>query len=77
MIGKNNIWMLMPLADIMVNTELLTVMALILLMHDREWTAEALQDIVEGLRAKGYDFIDPATIQGVEIRITKKSSNAF
>ena len=34
-------------------------------MHDREWTAEALKDIVEGLRAKGYEMIDPATIKGV------------
>ena len=33
-------------------------------MHDREWTAEALKEIVEGLRAKGYDMIDPATIKG-------------
>ncbi len=53
------------LADIMVNTEYLSDGAN-LLMHDREWTADALKDIVEGLRAKGYDLIDPATIQGVE-----------
>lgn len=53
------------IADIMVNTELLRDGAN-LLMHDREWTAEALREIVEGLRAKGYDFIDPATIQGLE-----------
>ena len=53
------------IADIMVNTELLRDGAN-LLMHDREWTAAALKDIVEGLRAKGYDLIDPATIQGVE-----------
>ncbi|MEK5039704.1 polysaccharide deacetylase family protein [Sporosarcina sp. FSL K6-3457] len=53
------------LADIMVNTELLRDGAN-LLMHDREWTAAALKDIVEGLRAKGYDLIDPATIKGVE-----------
>ena len=52
------------LADIMVNTEYLSDGAN-LLMHDREWTADALKDIVEGLRAKGYDLIDPATIQGV------------
>ena len=53
------------IADIMVNTELLQDGAN-LLMHDREWTAEGLREIVEGLRAKGYDFIDPATIQGLE-----------
>ena len=53
------------LADIMVNTELLRDGAN-LLMHDREWTADALKDIVEGLRAKGYELIDPATIKGVE-----------
>jgi len=54
-----------PLADIMINTESLRDGAN-LLMHDREWTAGALKDIVEGLREKGYDLIDPATIQGVE-----------
>ncbi|TQR20141.1 polysaccharide deacetylase family protein [Psychrobacillus vulpis] len=53
------------LADIMVNTEYLTNGAN-LLMHDRKWTAEALADIVKGLRAKGYDFIDPQTIKGIE-----------
>jgi peptidoglycan/xylan/chitin deacetylase (PgdA/CDA1 family) len=54
-----------PLADIMVNNDFLRDGAN-LLMHDREWTADALKDIVEGLREKGYDFIDPATIRGVE-----------
>lgn len=53
------------LADIMVNTEYLTNGAN-LLMHDRKWTAEALTDIVEGLRAKGYELIDPQTIKGIE-----------
>lgn len=53
------------IADVMVNAQELGSGAN-LLMHDREWTAGALQDIVEGLRAKGYDFIDPATIKGVE-----------
>lgn len=52
------------LKDIMVNSEYLTNGAN-LLMHDRVWTAEALGGIVEGLRAKGYGMIDPATIQGV------------
>lgn len=33
-----------------------------LLMHDREWTKEALPHIVEGLQEQGYGFIDPDTI---------------
>lgn len=53
------------LTDIMVNSEYLTNGAN-LLMHDREWTATALKGIVEGLRGKGYEMIDPATIQGVK-----------
>lgn len=52
------------LADIMVNTEYLTDGAN-LLMHDRVWTAAALKQIVEGLRAKGYEMINPTTIKGV------------
>ncbi len=52
------------LTDIMVNSEYLTDGAN-LLMHDRVWTAEALTGIVEGLRKKGYEMIDPDTIQGV------------
>ncbi|MFZ0371079.1 MAG: polysaccharide deacetylase family protein [Halobacillus sp.] len=50
------------LADIMVNTELLGNGAN-LLMHDREWTKDALGDIVKGLRSKGYDLLDPALIK--------------
>ncbi len=53
------------LADIMVNTEYL-VDGANLLMHDREWTAAALSKIVEGLRAKGYELIDPKTIKTIE-----------
>lgn len=53
------------IADIMVNTELLRNGAN-LLMHDREWTAEALPEIIAGLRAKGYDFVDPKTIKGLD-----------
>ncbi|WP_229677295.1 polysaccharide deacetylase family protein [Psychrobacillus lasiicapitis] len=53
------------LKDIMLNTEYLTDGAN-LLMHDRQWTAEAIPGIVEGFRAKGYDFIDPHTIKGME-----------
>lgn len=34
-----------------------------LLMHDREWTKDALEEIVDGLREKGYDFVDPETIK--------------
>ena len=52
------------LADIMVNTPYLTNGAN-LLMHDREWTSAALPKIVEGLRAKGFGFIDPKTIKGI------------
>ncbi|MYL19039.1 polysaccharide deacetylase family protein [Halobacillus litoralis] len=50
------------LADIMVNTPLLADGAN-LLMHDRDWTNEALGDIVDGLRDKGYTLLDPALIQ--------------
>ncbi|MCD2137728.1 polysaccharide deacetylase family protein [Salinicoccus halitifaciens] len=53
------------LADIMVNTELLTDGAN-LLMHDREWTAAALPDIVEGLEAEGYEIVDPENIESME-----------
>lgn len=35
----------------------------ILLMHDREWTAEALEDIVKGLREQGYRILDPALVK--------------
>ncbi|GGF12147.1 hypothetical protein GCM10010954_08500 [Halobacillus andaensis] len=50
------------LADIMVNTELL-VPGANLLMHDREWTAEAIPDIVEGFKEKGYKLLDPKLIK--------------
>lgn len=53
------------LADIMVNTEFMRNGAN-LLMHDRAWSAEALPAIVEGLNEKGYDFIDPNEIEGVQ-----------
>ncbi|TWT04769.1 polysaccharide deacetylase family protein [Planomicrobium sp. CPCC 101079] len=53
------------LTDIMVNSEFLQNGAN-LLMHDREWTAEALPDIIDGLSKKGYSFIDPSKIEGVE-----------
>ncbi|MGM0522442.1 MAG: polysaccharide deacetylase family protein [Bacillota bacterium] len=53
------------LADIMVNTEFLNEGAN-LLMHDREWTKNALEEIVLGLREKGYTFVDPQAIKGVD-----------
>jgi peptidoglycan/xylan/chitin deacetylase (PgdA/CDA1 family) len=34
-----------------------------LLMHDREWTSEALKEIVIGLREKGYEILDPNLIE--------------
>ncbi len=51
-----------PLADIMVETDLLRNGAN-LLMHDRSFTSEALEDIVIGLREKGYEPLDPARIE--------------
>ncbi len=50
------------IADIMVNTPLLSNGAN-LLMHDREWTFQALPDIIKGLKEKGFDFVDPSTIE--------------
>ncbi|WP_142826202.1 polysaccharide deacetylase family protein [Planococcus soli] len=52
------------LTEIMVNTEFLNNGAN-LLMHDREWTTEALPKIIQGLKDKGYGFVDPATIEGI------------
>lgn len=50
------------LANIMVNTSLLTDGANVL-MHDRQWTAKALTDIINGLREKGFDIVDPKQIE--------------
>ncbi|WP_083270681.1 polysaccharide deacetylase family protein [Bacillus marinisedimentorum] len=50
------------LSDIMINSPYLTDGAN-LLMHDREWTNAALEDIVAGLRGKGYEMLDPALIK--------------
>ncbi|MGF2615490.1 polysaccharide deacetylase family protein [Rossellomorea vietnamensis] len=50
------------IADIMVNTELLSNGAN-LLMHDRTWTSEAMADIVMGLRDKGFEILDPELIE--------------
>ncbi|WP_026584278.1 polysaccharide deacetylase family protein [Bacillus sp. J33] len=53
------------LADIMVNSPYL-VEGANLLMHDRQWTKDALQDIVKGIQNKGFEFVDPAKIQTVD-----------
>ncbi len=52
------------LTDIMVDSPLLGEGA-ILLMHDREWTNDALADIVTGLQNKGYEMLDPLEIENV------------
>lgn len=52
------------LTEIMVNTEFLNNGAN-LLMHDREWTSEALPGIIQGLKDKGYGFVDPEAIEGM------------
>lgn len=53
------------LTDIMVDSPLLSEGA-ILLMHDREWTNDALSDIVTGLQDKGYEILDPLLIENVD-----------
>lgn len=50
------------ITDIMLHTNLL-VDGANLLMHDREWTSEALNDIVVGLRDQGYEIVDPHLIK--------------
>ncbi|MFG6119127.1 polysaccharide deacetylase family protein [Thalassobacillus sp. B23F22_16] len=50
------------IADIMVESPLLADGAN-LLMHDREWTAEGLEDIVIGLEEKGFEILDPLLIK--------------
>ncbi|GGA83501.1 polysaccharide deacetylase family protein [Ornithinibacillus halotolerans] len=37
-----------------------------LLMHDREWTSAALEEIVIGLREQGYEILDPNLIETIE-----------
>lgn len=37
-----------------------------LLMHDRPWTSAAIGDIIDGLRAQGYEMVDPALIESPE-----------
>ncbi|WP_226658484.1 polysaccharide deacetylase family protein [Pseudalkalibacillus hwajinpoensis] len=53
------------IADIMVNSPLLQNGAN-LLMHDRDWTAAALGDIVKGLRDKDYALINPEEIEPLQ-----------
>jgi len=53
------------LADIMVNTDYLNDGAN-LLMHDRTWTRDAIEDIVAGLREKDYTLVDPHEIYSPE-----------
>lgn len=50
------------LENIMLETDLLRNGA-ILLMHDRDWTNKALDDIVKGLRDKGYKILDPSLLK--------------
>lgn len=50
------------IADIMVNTELLRDGAN-MLMHDREWTNTGLEQMIVGLRNKGYEFLNPELIE--------------
>ncbi len=50
------------LVDIMVNAPEL-IDGANLLMHDRKWTLEALEDIVTGLRDKGFKIVDPKEIK--------------
>ncbi|NSL50718.1 polysaccharide deacetylase family protein [Calidifontibacillus erzurumensis] len=50
--------------EIMVNTNLLQDGAN-LLMHDREWTKDALKDIVIGLKNKGFEIVDPHVIETI------------
>lgn len=37
-----------------------------ILMHDREWTNEALGDVIDGLRDQGYEMADPNLIETLE-----------
>ena len=50
------------LADIMVNTPYLGDGAN-LLMHERSWTADALPEIIDGLREKGYTIANPNNLK--------------
>lgn len=53
------------LADIMINAPELGSGGN-LLMHDRPWTAAAIGTIIDGLRAQGYEMVDPKLIESPE-----------
>ena len=55
----------MALADIMVNAPELGSGGN-LLMHDRPWTSAAIGTIIDGLRAQGYEMVDPKLIESPE-----------
>ncbi|MFJ7856828.1 polysaccharide deacetylase family protein [Peribacillus sp. NPDC097206] len=50
------------LTNIMLNSPYLSNGAN-LLMHDRKWTRDAIEDIVNGFQKKGYTFLDPRLIE--------------
>lgn len=50
------------LTNIMLNSPYLSNGAN-LLMHDRKWTHDAIEDIVNGFQKKGYTFLDPRLIE--------------
>ncbi|MGM9956246.1 MAG: polysaccharide deacetylase family protein [Peribacillus sp.] len=50
------------LTNIMLNSPYLSNGAN-LLMHDRKWTHDAIEDIVNGFQKKGYTFLDPGLIE--------------
>lgn len=37
-----------------------------ILMHDREWTNEALGDVIDGMREQGYEIADPNLIETID-----------
>lgn len=37
-----------------------------ILMHDREWTNEALGDVIDGFREQGYEIVDPDLIETID-----------
>ena len=53
------------LADIMINAPELGSGGN-LLMHNRPWTAAAIGTIIDGLRAQGYEMVDPKLIESPE-----------
>ncbi|MCO0598393.1 polysaccharide deacetylase family protein [Peribacillus butanolivorans] len=53
------------LTEIMLNSSYLSNGAS-LLMHDRKWTREAIEDIVKDFHKKGYKILDPKLIEKPE-----------